>query len=436
MTTTWDRAEVLAEVLDWVRRAVGRDSVAPETSLRRLGLDSVKTAELLTMLEDRFGVEISVEDTYAGLSIAELTDRIVDNTSSVGCGTGGGAGCGIDFGLFFFASDATSNSAQRYRLLLDSAKFADDHGFGSIWVPERHFHSFGGLYPNPAVLGAALAATTQRVRIRAGSVVLPLHNPVRVAEDWSVVDNVSGGRVDVAFATGWNPDDFVLGPDNYRERVAVTRSGMATVQKLWCGESVPFPNGAGEDRAVRIYPAPLQPTLPFWLTCSGSIERFEMAGEIGANVLTALLFQSVDELAEKLACYRKARARAGHAGSGTVTVMLHTFIGESESFVRETVRGPFRNYLADSVDLWRRGMESLEGLDERSRAKVLDIAFERYYRTNGLFGTPDSALQLVGDLRAAGADEIAGLIDFGIAEPTVLRGLESLARLADRARAR
>ncbi|MBF6059960.1 LLM class flavin-dependent oxidoreductase [Nocardia terpenica] len=426
--------------LEWVRQRLGRDSVDPRTPLTALGLDSVKAAELLTMLEDRFGTEISVEDIYADMSVADLAEQVLiqwnsetEIANSAPVGSAGGDG-GLEFGLFFFASDAQQYSAQRYRLLLDSARFADEHGFTAIWVPERHFHKFGGLYPNPAVLGAALATTTQRVRIRAGSVVLPLHNPVRVAEDWSVVDNLSHGRVDVAFATGWNPDDFVLAADSYRTRAEVTRSGMDSVQQLWRGESISLPNGVGDTRSVRIFPPPIQPQLPTWVTCSGSVERFEMAGELGANVLTALLFQSVDELGEKIAAYRKARARHGHdADGGTVTVMLHTFVGDQDAMVRQTVRGPFRSYLEDSVDLWRRGLAALDSLDDRARNKVLDFAFERYYRTSGLFGTPDSALSMVGNLRAAGADEIACLIDFGVAESTVLSGLESLAVLKDKA---
>src|SRR5207249_942235 len=130
------------------------------------------------------------------------------------------------------------------------------------------------------------------------------------------------------------------------------------------------------------------------------------------NVLTALLFQGVDELEEKLAAYRNARARHGHdTDEGTVTVMLHTFVGDDEAVVRSTVAGPFRNYLEDSVDLWRRGLDSLDSLDEKSRTKVLDFAFERYYRTNGLFGTPDSTVSTIARLREIGVDEVACLID-------------------------
>ncbi|WP_280356298.1 MupA/Atu3671 family FMN-dependent luciferase-like monooxygenase [Nocardia otitidiscaviarum] len=427
MSSATGDATVVDYFVDWVARRLERDSVDPHAPLTSLGLDSVQAAELMTILEDRYDTEITAEEIFDGLSLADIAAKVsasgAENTART-----------MDFSLLFFASDAQRAAGERYRLLLESARFADAHDFKAIWVPERHFHSFGGLYPNPAVLGAALATATERVRIRAGSVVLPLHNPVRVAEDWAVVDNLSDGRVDVAFATGWNVDDFVLADRNYADRVEITCSGMDTVQRLWRGESVDLPNGVGEQRSVRIFPNPVQPALPTWLTCSGGVERFAMAGALGANVLTALLFQEVDELAEKVAAYRKARAEHGHGvDDGTVTVMLHTFVGEDEARVRRTVEGPFKRYLEDSVDLWRRGSAALESLDEHSRAKVLDFAFERYYRNNGLFGTPDSASSMVTRLREIGVDEIACLIDFGIPDADVLEGLAALARLEKRA---
>jgi hypothetical protein len=72
----------------------------------------------------------------------------------------------IDFSLFYFADAPDAASADKYRLLLDGARFADDNGFKAVWTPERHFHAFGGLYPNPSVTGAAVAAVTRRVEIR------------------------------------------------------------------------------------------------------------------------------------------------------------------------------------------------------------------------------------------------------------------------------
>jgi alkanesulfonate monooxygenase SsuD/methylene tetrahydromethanopterin reductase-like flavin-dependent oxidoreductase (luciferase family) len=78
----------------------------------------------------------------------------------------------------------------------------------------------------------ALAMVTKRIGLRAGSVVLPLHHPARVAEEWAVVDNLSGGRVAVSFASGWHSDDFVFAPENYADRRAVMHAAIDTVSRF------------------------------------------------------------------------------------------------------------------------------------------------------------------------------------------------------------
>ncbi len=108
----------------------------------------------------------------------------------------------MDFSLFYFGGDKGGDPADRYRLLMEGAKFADRNGFSAVWTPERHFHEFGGLYPNPSVTASAIAAVTENIAVRAGSVVLPLHDPLRVAEEWSIVDNLSHGRVGISIASG------------------------------------------------------------------------------------------------------------------------------------------------------------------------------------------------------------------------------------------
>jgi len=333
----------------------------------------------------------------------------------------------MEFSLFYFSSNDAPFEKNKYRLLMEGAKFADGHGFESVWIPERHFHPFGGIYPNPSVLGAAVAMITERIRIRAGSVVLPLHNPIRVAEEWSVVDNLSRGRVDLAFARGWNPNDFALWPDRYADSAKALYEGMKTVTALWRGNAIPLLNGKGESTEIRIYPLPKQRDLQIWITCTGGMERFVEAGEGGWNVLTALLFQSVNELEGKIRAYREARRKRGFdANTGRVTLMVHTFLGDDNRLVKETVRGPFTEYLKTSVDLWRQLSTNLNELDPQEKAQMLDYAFERYYRTSALFGTPDSCCEFVSRLAQAGVNEIACLIDFGIEQDTVLAGLHSL----------
>src|SRR6185369_7223304 len=232
----------------------------------------------------------------------------------------------LSFSLYFFSDDGSKDSPDKYRLVLESAKFADRNDFSAVWTPERHFQDFGGLYPNPSVLSAALAMITERVQIRAGSVALPLHHPVRVAEEWSVVDNLSNGRVAISFASGWHPDDFIFAPGAYDDRKEVMFRNIELIQKLWSGETIMMPGVGDHNVPVRLLPKPLQRRLPIWITSAGSSATWIRAGEIGANVLAALIGYSFEELADRIRSYREARARSGHdPRTGIVSIMMHTF---------------------------------------------------------------------------------------------------------------
>ena len=335
----------------------------------------------------------------------------------------------MDFSLFYFAADEKPG-LDKYRLLLEGAKFADRNNFKAIWTPERHFHAFGGIYPNPAVTGAAVAAVTERIEIRAGSVVLPLQNPVRVAEEWSVVDNLSHGRAAISFASGWHPDDFVLAPEQYQNRKEVLLRDLDVVRRLWRGENLPLTNGIGKQVDIRIHPQPIQRELKYWITTAGNPESFRMAGEVGANLLTHLLGQNLDELAEKIAIYREAWQKHGYAGQGHVSLMIHTFLGNDIAWVKEKVRHPFSNYLVQAVDLLKKPLGAAgNDYQQEDVDAVIAHAFERYFEQSGLMGTLESCLATVDRLKEIDVDEAACLIDFGVDYESVMASLELLNQL-------
>jgi natural product biosynthesis luciferase-like monooxygenase protein len=342
----------------------------------------------------------------------------------------------MDISLFFFADDAMAHDAGRYDLLLDSARFADDAGFCAVWTPERHFHRFGGLYASPAVTGAAVAAVTRRIGVRAGSVVLPLHDPVRVAEEWAMIDNLSGGRVGLSVASGWHATDFALHPrprEGYENRKDEMASGVDVVRRLWRGETIERTAGSGGRVELEIFPKPVQPELPLWITSSGNPATFELAGQLGGNLLTHLLGQDLDSLRGKVVRYRQAlRTHHGEAARGTVTLMIHTLLGEDDDAVRETIREPFGDYLAQALDLITRSTPTtghIPEVSEADRRVLVERAFERYWRRSGLFGTVQTARTMCARLQDAGVDEIACLIDFGVDHPTVIQGVHHLAKL-------
>ncbi|MEC3975021.1 MupA/Atu3671 family FMN-dependent luciferase-like monooxygenase [Amycolatopsis sp. H20-H5] len=339
----------------------------------------------------------------------------------------------MQFSLFYFGGDKGGDPADRYRLLVEGSKFADRNGFAAVWTPERHFHEFGGLYPNPSVTAAAIAAVTERVAVRAGSVVLPLHDPLRVAEEWSVVDNLSHGRVGLSVASGWQPTDFVLAPEAYADRKKLMMSRLEELRGLWRGESVRRRNGVDTEVDVRVFPPPVQAELPVWVTSARSPETFQLAGEAGANLLTHLLGHSVEQLSHKIALYRQAWRESGHPGDGHVTVMLHSFAGQDTETVRAVVREPLSAYIKSSFDLLSglgqsMGREvDLRSLPEEELDALVAQAFDRFFETSGLLGTPEHCADIVDRLKLVGVDEVACLVDFGVPHGQVLDALGQLA---------
>lgn len=339
----------------------------------------------------------------------------------------------LEFGLFYFAADEEKQKAgQKYRLLLEGAAFADANNYSAVWMPERHFHAFGGTFPNPSVAAAAVAATTKNVSIRSGSVVLPLHDPVRVAEEWSMVDNLSNGRVALSIASGWQPNDFVLAPDKFQSRHQIMRESIDTLRKLWSGGTLERLNGVGKPFEFALYPKPVQSELPIWITAAGHPDTFRYAGTIGARILTHLLGQDLDQLSEKIALYRQAWQEAGHeAGKSHVTLMIHTFVHQDPHRVAQAVEQPFKDYLRSSINLVKTMLPDA-GLDwdsEESRELLIHQAYLRFSKTHALFGTPSSLKPLITNIKAGGIDELACLIDFGIDEELVLASLPYLTEL-------
>jgi AMP-binding enzyme/AMP-binding enzyme C-terminal domain/Phosphopantetheine attachment site/Luciferase-like monooxygenase len=201
---------------------------------------------------------------------------------------------------------------------------------------------------------------------------------------------------------------------------------------------VKMPGGSGKEVEITTLPRPIQPELQVWVTAAGTPETYENAGKMGANVLTHLLGQSPETLREKIAIYRSARKKAGHAGPGHVSLMMHTYLHEDMEEVKRAVWHPFREYLRTAVDLIK-GLAEGRGQDMRSAEftkddmeALLDHAFHRYFDTSALMGTPQSTFDMVERLKGMDIDEVCCLIDFGVPTPMVMKSLDHLAELRRR----
>ena len=331
-------------------------------------------------------------------------------------------------GIFFFGDAAPTMGDGLYDFYLEAARLADQAGLSALWTPERHFTAVAGAFPNPALLTAALATTTHRLKLRAGSVVFPLHHPVRIAEDWAVLDRLSGGRAELALASGWLADDFIFAPDLYETRKAALHDGVGVLRQLWAGEGVAFRNGLGQTVDVRIRPLPAARQLPLWLTATSNPETFEMAGRLGCNVLTALNNQSPDELRRNIARLRQAARMAGHVAP-RVALMLHSFVAASDADARAKVAPALRDYLRAHADLRRDFVKRMDNSQEMSGADLdglLDLALERMI-AQGVVGSVEHCARRLAELGEMGVDEVAALVDFGLDAASVLPSIQALA---------
>ncbi|MFT7136203.1 MAG: natural product biosynthesis luciferase-like monooxygenase protein, partial [Akkermansiaceae bacterium] len=418
-------------------------------------------ANFFTGMDDRIahnppGVWMAVTSLSFDISVLELFWTLArgfklvisgDESRALVAGEGSAPGVGMDFSLFYWGND-DGIGRDKYRSLLEGAQFADKNGFCAVWTPERHFHAFGGPYPNPSVTGAAVAAVTQNLAVRAGSCVAPLHHTARIAEEWAVIDNLTNGRSGLAIASGWQPDDFVLRPENTppKNKPAMF-DAIHDLRKLWAGEAVEFARANGEMHGVVTQPRPVSNKLNVWVTTAGNPETWKEAGTNGCNVLTHLLGQSVDEVAEKIVIYHDALRAAGHNPNDfIVTLMLHSFLSDTRDHAREVARVPMKDYLRAAAGLikqyaWAfpafkkpKGVENpmqidLGSLDDDEMDGILEFAFERYFNDSGLFGTVEDAIERVREVKAIGVTEVACLIDYGIDVDLVLEGLRPLAKV-------
>lgn len=343
----------------------------------------------------------------------------------------------VDFGLYFFGDYTAPYTPDKYELLLQSAKFADRQGFSSIWLPERHFASFGGLSPNPAVLCSTLASVTENIHLRAGSVVAPLHHPVRLAEDWALVDNLSHGRTGMAFACGWHQNDFVFAPEKYENRQEEMLQTLEQVRALWRGESVEVVTVDDKVTTPKLFPQPCQDEPPIWMTVVNNIEMFRNAGRDGHGVLTNLMAQSPEVLEENIAAYQQAWRDAGHPGEGYVTLLMHTYLESDAAAAIDRARVPFMQYLTSAVGLFRSLVNGLgkkvdfDSITDSDKEYLLNAAYDDYVKHRALIGSVESTRALVKKMSDMGVQEIGCFVDFGVDAQHVSESLPMLDQLKD-----
>lgn len=222
----------------------------------------------------------------------------------------------MKFGYFTLSDNAypdLGRSPEQFILeIREQAIHADRIGMHSAWVGEHHFDSLG-VNSCPHVLLAAVAAVTQKIRLAPAVAVLPLHHPIRVAEEWATLDVISGGRVDFAVGRGYDRREYVPFGADYMASLELLDESVEVIQKAWHSAGAWSHKGRHFDiPPMQITPRPLQKRVPFYMACF-SRASMEIAARRGLDIIFAPFAAQITfgGLGPAVAAYRAECAKYG-----------------------------------------------------------------------------------------------------------------------------
>jgi len=264
----------------------------------------------------------------------------------------------IGIGLFTAQIPAGSDRTftQEYRETLDLVQLAEAVGFDSAWVSEHHGASDGYL-PSLLTMLAAFAAVTERIGLGTGLILTPLHDPIRLAEDAAVVDQLSGGRLVVGLGLGWRDEEFRMFGIPMDRRVTRLLETVEVLRRAWMGQRFSFQGRAFSYDRVRVTPPPAQEGGPP-IFLGGYHERaLRRAGRLADGYMTD--DTALESLGSALGLVDEAARSAGRDPQTLGVALFQNAFVRSDGDAWETIR-PGALHQWGSYDAWAEGQDTPE----------------------------------------------------------------------------
>ena len=305
-------------------------------------------------------------------------------------------------------------SGERYLAeILDEIERAEALGFESYWVAEHHFHEYG-IVTNPALFLTAAAARTTRIRLGPAVSILTFRNPLQVAEDYALLDRLSGGRLIMGVGSGYLKHEFegfAIDPADKRERFD---GALDVILRAWAGERIvrDDPWFQSDGGCLSLLPAQ-RPHPPIYI----AVLRREAAFHVGrqGNGLMCVPYATLDRMEDigpLLGEHRAGLAEAANGGAPAdpALVALHTYVARSDDEARAHAGAAFDLYVETRLYARR------QVYDDILRSRL------------GLFGSVERVTEQLLELHAMGVRHVLFLVNFGgIAPERVHRAMELLA---------
>ncbi len=298
-----------------------------------------------------------------------------------------------------------------YEELLEQAQAADELGFNSFWVAEHHFHEYGAV-PRPAIWLSSAAQLTKRIKLGSAVVVLPFDNPVRVAEDFAMVDVLSNGRLMLGVGSGYLEHEYAgfgIDPDQRRARFD---EALAVLLEAWKGKRFSFHGRFFSFDNVQLNVVPIQKPRP---SISIAILREEAAKFVARQHLSIMMIpyattENVGDLAPVVKGYKQETGSINGTGGGEVRFAIHAHCADNRSEALDVGRQAMELYVSTRLYAKQRSFDSLASRD------LIAI------------GQPEEVLRVARIYGELGTTELLFITNFGaLPHKKVLRSLELIA---------
>ena len=327
----------------------------------------------------------------------------------------------MKFGYFTLSDNRYANNTRTANQfvadIIDEAVYAEEVGLHSAWIGEHHFSTLGVLSCPDLVL-ANVAARTRHIRLAPAVTVLPLHHPIRVAEQWATLDLISGGRVDFAAGRGYDRQEYRPFKVSFEDNQSIFEDGMEIVRRLWSADGPISHTGRHyQFENVVITPSPVQRPLPAYVA-SFSQPSIELAGRLGCGLIVApfAAAMSYGGLRQVADLYHQTCARHGRA-PGRLMCSYFTHFADTQAEEQAARARQIRYYQECVIAAFpgdpRTAPPSYRyfvGMVERLR----NVGPEDLTENSVLLGPPARITDTLKKVEAAGFDEVILYFNVGL----------------------